>query len=134
MPIKPFTYLGDCCSGDMEQHSLTISAPQEPGKWSLWALTLSPSVGLRFSTPQSVMVFRPLQVDFKLPPSLRVGEVVEVDVKIGNNINSCMDVSFLKVLLFYHMSYLDWLNLAVVGSSKHCHKCWGSVVCKEFLD
>lgn len=107
MPIKPFTYLGDCCSGDMEQHSLTISAPQEPGKWSLWALTLSPSVGLRFSTPQSVMVFRPLQVDFKLPPSLRVGEVVEVDVKIGNNINSCMDVSFLKVLLFYHMSYLD---------------------------
>lgn len=133
MPIKPFTYLGDCCSGDMEQHSLTISAPQEPGKWSLWALTLSPSVGLRFSTPQSVMVFRPLQVDFKLPPSLRVGEVVEVDVKIGNNINSCMDVSFLKVL-FYGISYLDWLNLAVVGSSEHCHKPSGSVVYKEFLD
>jgi len=91
----------------MEQHSLTISAPQEPGKWSLWALTLSPSVGLRFSTPQSVTVFRPLQVEFKLPPSLRVGEVVEVDVKIGNNINSCMDVSCLKVLLLYDLSYLD---------------------------
>jgi len=106
MPIKPFTYLGDCCSGDMEQHSLTISAPQEPGKWSLWALNLSPNVGLRFSTSQSVTVFRPLQVDFKLPPSLRVGEVVEVDVKIGNNINSCMDVSFLKVLLFCDLSNL----------------------------
>ena len=129
MPTKLFTYLGDCCSGDMEQHSLTISAPQEPGKWSLWALTLSPNVGLRFSTPRSVTVFRPLQVDFKLPPSLRVGEVVEVDVKIGNNINSCMDVSFLKVLHLYDLSYLDWFNLAVVGSFEHCHK-----PCREFLD
>ena len=93
----------------MEQHSLTISAPQEPGKWSLWALTLSPSVGLRFSTPQSVTVFRPLQVEFKLPPSLRVGEVVEVDVKIGNNINSCMDVSFLK--FFFFMICHSWTDL-----------------------
>ncbi|PSN44641.1 hypothetical protein C0J52_07735 [Blattella germanica] len=84
-------------SGDMVQHTL-ISAPQEPGKWSLWALTLSPSVGLRFSPPQTVTVFRPLQVDFKLPTSLRVGEAVEVDVKIGNNINSCMDVTALLAL------------------------------------
>ena len=87
-----FIYPGDCCSGETVQHTL-IAAPQEPGKWSLWALTLSPSVGLRFSPPQTVTVFRPLQVDFKLPTSLRVGEAVEVDVKIGNNINSCMDVS-----------------------------------------
>jgi hypothetical protein len=36
-------------------------------------------------------------VEFKMPASLRVGEAVEVDVKIGNNINSCMDVSFLQV-------------------------------------
>ncbi|XP_069675584.1 C3 and PZP-like alpha-2-macroglobulin domain-containing protein 8 isoform X2 [Periplaneta americana] len=85
-------------SEDMAHHSLTITAPQEPGKWSLWALTLSPSVGLRFSSPQSVTVFRPLQVDFKLPASLRVGEAVEVDVKIGNNINSCMDVTALLAL------------------------------------
>ncbi|KAJ9599485.1 hypothetical protein L9F63_010017, partial [Diploptera punctata] len=84
-------------SGDMVQHTL-ISAPQEPGKWSLWALTLSTSVGLRFSPPQTVTVFRPLQVDFKLPTSLRVGESVEVDVKIGNNINSCMDLVALLAL------------------------------------
>jgi uncharacterized protein YfaS (alpha-2-macroglobulin family) len=96
-PVKLFTYSSGCCSGDMEKHSLTISAPEEPGKWSLWALTLSPSVGLRFSSPQSVTVFRPLQVEFKMPASLRVGEAVEVDVKIGNNINSCMDVSSLQV-------------------------------------
>lgn len=117
MPIKPFTYLGDCCSGDMEQHSLTISAPQEPGKWSLWALTLSPSVGLRFSTPQSVMVFRPLQVDFKLPPSLRVGEVVEVDVKIGNNINSCMDVSFFFFMICHTWTDLIWQWWAVLNTA-----------------
>jgi len=39
-----------------------------------------------------------------------------------------------KFLLFYDMSYLDWLNLAVVGSSEHCHKPWASVVWREFLD
>ncbi|PNF39127.1 hypothetical protein B7P43_G01344, partial [Cryptotermes secundus] len=93
-------WLWECFNftGDMEKHSLTISAPEEPGKWSLWALTLSPSVGLRFSSPQSVTVFRPLQVEFKMPASLRVGEAVEVDVKIGNNINSCMDVTALLAL------------------------------------
>jgi hypothetical protein len=122
IPVKPFTDSVDCCSEDVEQHGLTISAPQEPGKWSLWALTLSPSVGLRFSTPQSVAVFRPLQVEFKLPASLRVGEAVEVDVKIGNNINSCMDVSFLKVFLFYSLLCLDWLNLA-----EDKYKWWSAV-------
>lgn len=71
---------------------LTIAAPQEAGKWSLWALTVA-SGGLRFSSPVNVQVFRPLQAEFHLPPSLRVGETLEVDIKIANNINSCMDVS-----------------------------------------
>ncbi|RZC42492.1 C3 and PZP-like alpha-2-macroglobulin domain-containing protein 8, partial [Asbolus verrucosus] len=76
---------------------LTISAPQEAGKWSLWALTVSSS-GLRFSSSVNVQVFRPLQAEFHLPPSLRVRETLEVDIKIGNNINSCMDVTALLAL------------------------------------
>ncbi|KAJ8974118.1 hypothetical protein NQ317_019900 [Molorchus minor] len=81
----------------MASTGLTLSAPQEAGKWSLWALTVS-SGGLRFSPPIQVQVFRPLQVEFHLPPSLRVRETLEVDIKIGNNINSCMDVTALLAL------------------------------------
>lgn len=76
----------------MATSGVTISAPQEAGKWSLWALTIS-SGGLRFSSSVNVQVFRPLQVEFHLPSSLRVRETLEVDIKIGNNINTCMDVS-----------------------------------------
>lgn len=83
----------------MATSGLTISAPQEAGKWSLWALTIS-SGGLRFSSSVNVQVFRPLQAEFHLPPSLRVRETLEVDIKIGNNINSCMDVSKLITFLF----------------------------------
>lgn len=82
---------------------LTITAPEEAGKWSLWALTVSSS-GLRFSAPVQVQVFRPLQVEFHLPPSLRVRETLEVDIKIGNNINSCMDVRIYLYSKFYHIN------------------------------
>lgn len=68
-------------------------SPQEAGKWTLWALTVS-SAGLRFSSAVNIQVFRPLQVDFHLPPNLKVRETLEVDIRIGNNINSCMDVSW----------------------------------------
>ncbi|KAJ2947572.1 hypothetical protein O0L34_g17365 [Tuta absoluta] len=76
---------------------VTISAPSEAGRWSLWALSLS-SRGLRFSAPRTINVFRPIQLDFALPPVLKVGETVEVDVKITNNINNCMDVTALLAL------------------------------------
>ncbi|XP_047517384.1 C3 and PZP-like alpha-2-macroglobulin domain-containing protein 8 [Pieris napi] len=76
---------------------VTIAAPSEAGRWSLWALSLS-SRGLRFSAPKTINVFRPIQLDFALPPALKVGETVEVDVKITNNINNCMDVTALLAL------------------------------------
>ncbi|KAJ0177920.1 hypothetical protein K1T71_006793 [Dendrolimus kikuchii] len=76
---------------------VTISAPSEAGRWSLWALSLS-NRGLRFSAPRTINVFRPIQLDFALPPALKVGETVEVDVKITNNINNCMDVTALLAL------------------------------------
>ncbi|GLH15629.1 LOW QUALITY PROTEIN: Uncharacterized protein GBIM_20039, partial [Gryllus bimaculatus] len=67
-----------------------VSAPREPGQWALWALTLAPNEGLRVSAPLPVAVFRPLAVFFSLPAALRVGETLEVDVRIANNVNSCM--------------------------------------------
>nr|XP_034828640.1 C3 and PZP-like alpha-2-macroglobulin domain-containing protein 8 [Maniola hyperantus] len=76
---------------------VTIAAPSEAGRWSLWALSLS-NRGLRFSAPRTINVFRPIQLDFSLPPALKVGETVEVDVKITNNINNCMDVTALLAL------------------------------------
>ncbi|XP_072949978.1 C3 and PZP-like alpha-2-macroglobulin domain-containing protein 8 [Epargyreus clarus] len=76
---------------------VTIAAPSEAGRWSLWALSLS-NRGLRFSAPKTINVFRPIQLDFLLPPALKVGETVEVDVKITNNINNCMDVTALLAL------------------------------------
>ncbi|CAG9135360.1 unnamed protein product [Plutella xylostella] len=76
---------------------VTITAPSEAGRWSLWALSLS-SRGLRFSSPKTINVFRPIQLDFTLPPALKVGETVEIDVKITNNINNCMDVTSLLAL------------------------------------
>ncbi|XP_044761651.1 C3 and PZP-like alpha-2-macroglobulin domain-containing protein 8 [Coccinella septempunctata] len=77
---------------------LSISAPQEAGKWSLWALSVSSGTGLRFSAPVQLKVYRPLQAEFRLPKSLRVRESLEVDIKIENNINSCMDVTALLAL------------------------------------
>ncbi|KAF5294661.1 hypothetical protein FQA39_LY02793 [Lamprigera yunnana] len=89
---KCFNYTSEIAST-----GLTIPAPQEAGKWSLWALTVA-SGGLRFSSPVNVQVFRPLQAEFYLPPSLRVGETLEVDIKIVNNLNTCMDVTALLAL------------------------------------
>lgn len=77
---------------------LSIKAPAQAGKWSAWALTVT-RAGLRFSAPVTLEVFRPLTVDFHLPRSLKVGESAEVDIKIGNNVNSCVDVSFLFRLI-----------------------------------
>ncbi|BES95192.1 Complement component [Nesidiocoris tenuis] len=85
-------------SSDIQAQGLQVSAPSEPGKWSLMALSISPSVGLRYSAPVFLQVFRQMDVDFKLPTSLRVGESLEVDIKIGNNLNSCVDVSALLTL------------------------------------
>lgn len=84
---------------------MTISAPSEAGRWSLWALSLS-NRGLRFSSPRTINVFRPIQLDFALPPALKVGETVEVDVKITNNINNCMDVSIYELLYQIQKMYL----------------------------
>lgn len=91
---------------------MSIPAPYEAGKWSLWALTVS-SAGLRFSAPIQVRVFRPLQVEFHLPPSLRVRETLEVDIKIGNNINSCMDVSNYITHILFLLKTVSSYNLIV---------------------
>ena len=77
---------------------MDIAAPEEPGKWSLWALTFAPNAGLRFSARKQLTVFRPLQVFLRLPPNLRVGETVQVDIRINNNINTCVDVTALLSL------------------------------------
>ncbi|VVC91487.1 unnamed protein product [Leptidea sinapis] len=82
---------------ELSTDGVTIAAPSEAGRWSLWALSLS-NHGLRFSSPKTINVFRPIQLDFALPPALKVGETVEVDVKITNNINNCLDVTALLAL------------------------------------
>lgn len=81
---------------EVEATGLAVPAPPLPGKWTLFALLLSPAPGrrLQFSPPASISVFRPVEVEFRLAPSINVGESLEVDVKIGNNVNSCVDVSF----------------------------------------
>ncbi|CAH2040706.1 unnamed protein product, partial [Iphiclides podalirius] len=84
-------------TSQLSTDGVTIAAPSEAGRWSLWALSLS-NRGLRFSAPRTINVFRPIQLDFALPPALKVGETVEVDVKITNNINNCMDVTALLAL------------------------------------
>ncbi|CAB3235980.1 unnamed protein product [Arctia plantaginis] len=84
-------------TNQLSTDGVTISAPSEAGRWSLWALSLS-NHGLRFSAPRTINVFRPIQLDFSLPLALKVGETVEVDVKITNNINNCMDVTALLAL------------------------------------
>ncbi|XP_068626527.1 C3 and PZP-like alpha-2-macroglobulin domain-containing protein 8 [Battus philenor] len=84
-------------TNQLSTDGVTIAAPSEAGRWSLWALSLS-NRGLRFSAPRTINVFRPIQLDFSLPPALKVGETVEVDVKITNNINNCMDVTALLAL------------------------------------
>ncbi|XP_050305510.1 C3 and PZP-like alpha-2-macroglobulin domain-containing protein 8 [Anthonomus grandis grandis] len=76
---------------------LSIMTPKEPGKWSIWGLLISNN-GLKFSAPITLEVFRPLTVDFHLPPSLKVREVLEVDIKIENNVNLCVDVTALLAL------------------------------------
>ncbi|XP_017772788.1 PREDICTED: C3 and PZP-like alpha-2-macroglobulin domain-containing protein 8, partial [Nicrophorus vespilloides] len=90
---KCFNYTSEIASSGM-----SIMGPQEAGRWSLWALTVSNSGGLQFSAPVALNVFRPLQAEFRLPPTLRVRETLEVDIKIGNNINSCMDITALLAL------------------------------------
>ncbi|KAK9504309.1 hypothetical protein O3M35_010674 [Rhynocoris fuscipes] len=85
-------------TADIEARGIQVSAPPEPGKWSLWALSISPTVGLRFSSPITINVFQPLEVDYRLPAAFRVGESLEVDIKIGNNLNSCIDVNALLTL------------------------------------
>lgn len=79
----------------MEATGVIIPAPQLPGKWMLFALLISPSPSpsLRFSQPTFLSVFRPIEVAFQLAKSIVTGESLEVDVKIGNNVNSCVDVS-----------------------------------------
>ncbi|KAJ1527949.1 hypothetical protein ONE63_007882 [Megalurothrips usitatus] len=83
-----FNYTNKVASDGVE-----VSVPEGAGQWTLWGLSLSPTSGLRFSDASTFTVFRPLGVDFRLPRSLRVGEVLEVGVKIANNLNSCVDVS-----------------------------------------
>ncbi|KAF7272562.1 hypothetical protein GWI33_014657 [Rhynchophorus ferrugineus] len=82
-------------SSETSSTELSITTPKEAGKWSIWALTVS-RAGLRFSAPVKLQVFRPLTVEFHLPPNLKVRETLEVDIKIGNNINSCIDPIFEK--------------------------------------
>ncbi|XP_025832303.1 C3 and PZP-like alpha-2-macroglobulin domain-containing protein 8 [Agrilus planipennis] len=89
---KCFNYSKEISSLD-----LGLTTPEQAGEWSLWAIAVTQE-GLQFSPPISLTVFRPLQTDFRLPANLRVGETVEVDIKIVNNLNTCMDVTALLAL------------------------------------
>lgn len=91
-------YVVSGCRAEVEAAGLTIPAPPLPGKWTLFALLLSPapSRSLQFSPATSLTVVRPVEVEFRLAPSINVGESLEIDVKIGNNVNSCVDVSVLE--------------------------------------
>ncbi|XP_066247468.1 C3 and PZP-like alpha-2-macroglobulin domain-containing protein 8 isoform X2 [Euwallacea similis] len=84
-------------SSESSSTELSVTAPKETGKWSVWALTVS-KTGLRFSAPIKLEVFRPLTVDFRMPSSLRIREILEIDIKIGNNVHSCVDVTALLAL------------------------------------
>lgn len=84
---------------DVEATGLRLKAPPEPGKWSLGALSVSQAMGLRFSYPIVITVFQPIDVEFHLPAGFRAGESLEVDIKIGNNLNSCVDVSIINILI-----------------------------------
>ncbi|CAH1398277.1 unnamed protein product [Nezara viridula] len=85
-------------TSDVEATGLRLKAPPEPGKWSLGALSVSQAMGLRFSYPIVITVFQPIDVEFHLPAGFRAGESLEVDIKIGNNLNSCVDVNALLTL------------------------------------
>ncbi|XP_071443251.1 C3 and PZP-like alpha-2-macroglobulin domain-containing protein 8 [Hetaerina americana] len=89
---KCFNYSSDASVGGRGL-STRLNAPPDAGKWALRAVALSRRWGVRVSPPLPVPAFRPLATHFKLPASLRVGEALEVDVKIVNNINSCLDIT-----------------------------------------
>lgn len=76
---------------------ITAQVPAEPGEWAVWVLSVIPGLGARRSHAQPLTVFEPVAVHLSMPATLRVGETVQIDVRIGNNINSCLDVSFLFV-------------------------------------
>uniref|UniRef100_A0A8D9A5S6 C3 and PZP-like alpha-2-macroglobulin domain-containing protein 8 n=1 Tax=Cacopsylla melanoneura TaxID=428564 RepID=A0A8D9A5S6_9HEMI len=84
---------------DMSSRKLKISAPSRGGRYYLRSLVLSStSSGLRYSEPADLTVFSPLNVEFTLPEIIRVGEVLQVDVKVENNVNDCVDVSAILTL------------------------------------
>ncbi|KAL1452409.1 hypothetical protein WDU94_006643 [Cyamophila willieti] len=84
---------------DMSSRKLKISAPRRGGRYYLRSLVLSStSSGLRYSEPAELTVFSPLKVEFALPEMIRVGEVLQVDVKVENNVNDCVDVSAILTL------------------------------------
>ncbi|KAI5698503.1 hypothetical protein M8J75_007824 [Diaphorina citri] len=84
---------------DMSSRKIKLAAPPESGKWYLRALVLSSSTsGLRYSEPVYINVFSALSVAFELPDRIRTGEVLQVDVKVENNVNDCVDVSAILTL------------------------------------
>ncbi|KAI5723069.1 hypothetical protein M8J76_000841 [Diaphorina citri] len=84
---------------DMSSRKIKLAAPPESGKWYLRSLVLSSSTsGLRYSEPVYINVFSALSVAFELPDRIRTGEVLQVDVKVENNVNDCVDVSAILTL------------------------------------
>lgn len=78
---------------DIETNGVTLPPTNGPGKWKLWVFSLSDTAELRISEPVTVNVFSPVNIQFELPTTVKVMEIVQVEITISSNINSCIDVN-----------------------------------------
>jgi len=100
-------------SASEEEKGVKVELPERAGSWRVTAVaqpsaplpaSSQPLPSLHVSTcPRPLRVFRPLGVALKVPPTLRVGETLELPVKIVNNIDSCVDVSPRKLFSFIYL-------------------------------
>lgn len=75
---------------------MNIYAPSKAGHWKLRMLTVG-STGLKITDTLDVKVTSTLEVDVRTPVEINVGETVQTDIYVANNVNSCMDVSYITL-------------------------------------
>ncbi|XP_065211155.1 C3 and PZP-like alpha-2-macroglobulin domain-containing protein 8 [Planococcus citri] len=83
---------------DIETNGVTLPPTNGPGKWKLWVFSVSDTAELRISEPVTVNVFSPVNIQFELPTTVKVMEIVQVEITISSNINSCIDIHALIAL------------------------------------
>ncbi|XP_050431639.1 C3 and PZP-like alpha-2-macroglobulin domain-containing protein 8 [Adelges cooleyi] len=87
----------DNFTGDIVKNGISIQAPPKAGHWKLRMLTVGNS-GLKITDTIDVKVTSTLEVDIRTPVDINVGETVQTDIYVANNVNSCMDVNALLSL------------------------------------